>query len=405
MLVIKTIFIFCLIFFSGCKQHPSYWSENELKILSSFQLSQLALNDSESSNRFSNNKDAALFGKQLFFDKRLSLDGSISCASCHQPEKAFTDGLDKAQGIHKTGRNTQSILGVAHYHWFYWDGRKDSLWSQALVPFEAADEMASSRVQVLRIVGSDPNYRKQYEKLFGTFPQIIFSSEINEQAGPWGDITTRDNWFRIPVPTQKVINQAYANIGKSIAAYERKIPLPETRFDNFLTILFREGEREANSILNQNELQGIKLFISQEKTHCLRCHNGPLLTNSEFHNIGTGNFDGPTLDFGRYLGIQAAIQDEFNCLGEYSDAKPETCTALRFLPKQVHGDMQGAFKTPSLRYLGKTAPYFHDGRFDNLEEVLEHYVSVEKNQTELPELVLSQQELQQLIAFLELLND
>jgi len=380
------------------------WTDQELRILNSFKLAQLAVKQNQTSNQFADNQQAADFGKQIFFDKRFSLDGTFSCASCHQADKAFTDGLKKAKGVHKTGRNTQTILGAKYYDWFYWDGRKDSLWSQALVPFEAADEMASSRVKVLSIIGQDKAYRQQYESLFGQFPDAIFKEKIKTNAGPWGDSETQDNWYRIPVSLQTIINRAYANIGKSVAAYERTIPLPTTKFDTFLTVLSTKGESEANALLDQNQIAGLKLFMNQSKTHCMRCHNGPLFTNGGFHNIGTGNFTGEHLDFGRFFGIQAVKQDIFNCLGPYSDSKPEQCSALRFLSNQIEEDTQGAYKTPSLRYLNKTAPYFHDGRFDSLNQVIDHYLSLKENQTELPVLSLTALEKQQLIEFIRLLD-
>ena len=108
-------------------------------------------------------------------------------------------------------------------------------------------------------------------------------------------------------------------MGKAIAAYERTIPIPQTRFDEFAETLLMGNENQANKIFNESEIAGLKLFIDQERTHCLRCHNGPLMSNSDFHNIGTGNISGEHLDFGRYFGVAAVVQDEFNCLGHYSD--------------------------------------------------------------------------------------
>ena len=379
------------------------WSAQEKQILASLQLSNLDIKPVSPSNRFANNAQAAALGQRIFFDKRFSLDGSLSCASCHQEERAFTDGLNVAQGVNRTARNTQTVLGAAHATWFYWDGRKDSLWSQALVPFEAADEMAGSRVKVLRLIGSDPEYRRQYEQLFGTFPQIVYNTKIDSSAGPWGDSSAREKWQLIPTRTRIKINSAYANIGKAVAAYERTLPLAETRFDDFLKVLYSQGEVAANSLLSDDEIAGLKLFLDDSKTHCLRCHNGPLFTNNDFHNIGSGQFLGPDLDFGRYLGIQAVLQDEFNCLGEFSDAEPDDCAAIRFLPRQLHDELQGAYKTPSLRYLNKTAPYFHDGRYNSLTEVINHYANAEKGTSELPELILTKQEKKELIAFLALI--
>ena len=398
-----TIILVSLLLLVSCAREEAYWSAKELRIIQSFQLDNLPPN-TNASNRFANNKQAAEFGKHIFFDKRFSLNATISCASCHQSERAFTDGLPKAKGVHETGRNTQSIIGSAYQSWFYWDGRKDSLWAQALVPFEAANEMASNRIQVLNIIGKDNNYRRQYEALFGPFPSLIFQKNLPVNAGPWGDKVTRNNWFRIPQHTQHVINKAYANVGKSVAAYMRSLPIPETRFDSYIKVLLSKGESEANKMLSIDERAGLKLFIYQKKTHCLRCHNGPLLSNSDFHNIGTGSFEGKNLDFGRYLGILALQRDEFNCLGNYSDAKPEACQSLRFLQSNIHEELKGAFKTPSLRNLNKTGPYFHDGRFKSLEEVLQHYLAKPTADSELPQIMLTRQEQQAILAFIGTLD-
>jgi len=400
----KLFLLYACLLLSACEDSKPYWTAEHLKIIGSLSLSNLDQAPPTPSNRFANLDKAASFGEQVFFDTRFSLNGKLSCASCHQPDRAFTDGLITAKGIRTTNRNTQTIIGAAYQTWFYWDGRKDSLWSQALVPFEAANEMASSRVKVLRTISRDRNLKQQYEALFGKLPVSIFHKNIPENAGPWGDARTRDNWFRIPKSIQKQINSAYANVGKAIGAYERKIPIPKTRFDKYAEVLSISGEQEASSLLNENEKAGLSLFIDEKRTHCLRCHNGSLFSNGDFHNIGTGNLTGPQLDFGRYLGVQAVLQDEFNCMGNNSDAKPEECNALRFLPKEIHGELQGAFKTPSIRYLNKTAPYFHDGRLSTVAEVLDHYTKKPSNGSELPDLSLTGEEKNQLIAFLATLN-
>jgi len=399
------LFVLCLaLFLASCSQ-KSIWTKKELAILSSLQLKNLKPASSVASNQFAENPLAARFGKSLFFDARFSANGQMSCASCHQADKAFTDGLAKAKGMHRVGRNTPTILGAPYSTWFYWDGRKDSLWSQALIPFEALDEMGFSRVAVLRLVGQGQAYRAQYESLFGKFPQEVLSPTFPNQAGPYGDAKTKDNWYRLPAASKKLVNQAYANIGKAIAAYERTLPLPQTRFDHYLASIFKEDSAGQHIQLSEQEIQGFKLFADENKTHCLRCHNGPMFTNQQFHNIETGNFDGTALDFGRLLGVQAVLQDEFNCLGEYSDAPKQACTALRFLSKDMHGDSKGAFKTPTLRYLNKTGPYFHDGRFESLDEVLDHYLSIKQQTPDLTVIKLTEAEKKSLIAFLNMLNN
>ena len=123
-------------------------------------------------------------------------------------------------------------------------------------------------------------------------------------------------------------------------------------------------------MVSESQILGAKLFIDQEKTQCLQCHNGPMLTNGGFHNIGSGVFSGPNMDYGRVFGLQSVLMDEFNCLGKYSDAAPSECTDLKYLSRDKHQGLQGAFKVPTLRFLDKTGPYFHDGRFDQLKDVM-----------------------------------
>ena len=150
---------------------------------------------------------------------------------------------------------------------------------------------------------------------------------------------------------------------------------------------------------------GIKLFLDSNKTQCLRCHNGPLFSNLGFHNIGSGFINGKLLDYGRILGLQAVRYDIFNCTGAFSDAAKESCSALRFaLKREVPGFFKGAFKVPSLRNIAITAPYFHDGRYKSLQDVIAHYREPPEVSGELQPLDLSDEEVHQLIAFLNMLS-
>lgn len=377
------------------------WTDTELAILRSLSLDSLEDLPESPSNRFADHSEAASLGKKIFFDKQFSFEQQLSCASCHVPELAFTDGLPRAKGVHATGRNTPSVIGAAWQQWFYWDGRKDSLWSQALVPFESADEMGSSRLEVLRVIGSDKHYKALYESVFGRFPPQILNPTLPKKAGPLGDAQTRENWYRLPPALQKLINRSYANIGKAIAAYERTLSHKPTPFDEYVSAL---TEDDLPATLSDDAIAGAKLFIDQETTQCLRCHNGPLQTNHGFHNIDSGNFDGDQLDFGRMLGLNAVLLDEFNCLGPYSDAKPEQCTQLRFLNRDTH-NLKGAFKVPTLRGLTHTAPYFHDGRYATLEQVIEHYQQHAADGGEIPAIELTETQVHQLVAFLGSLSN
>ena len=382
------------------------WTDAELGIIESLWLERLPSVPSSPSNRYADNKQAEVLGKQLFFDENLSVNNQLSCASCHIPEKFFTDGLSLSKGVNETGRNSISVVGSSWQRWFYWDGRKDSLWSQALIPFEAPHEMGSSRVAIVKAIANNENYRKQYEAIFGAMPVAIRPDLLPEQAGPFGSNKVKSAWFRLSKPLKKSVNRVYVNIGKALEAYQRTLHFRPSRFDQYVASL-QIPVKERQSILSADEIAGLKLFIDAGKTQCLQCHNGPLFSNKEFHNVGSGVFSGGKLDFGRVFGLQTVLIDEFNCLGPYSDADPSECSALRFLNKSPHIPLQGAFKTPSLRNVSATAPYFHDGRFNTLKQVIEHYRNPpQKNgQHELLALELTDKEVAQLVSFLISLSE
>ena len=378
-------------------------TEREQKVIASLSLSHLPPPFTRS-NRVAQNPAAAKLGEQLFNDPQLSSTGTISCASCHDPQQHFIDGLAKAQGIGTLNRNTPALAGAAWLQWQYWDGRRDSLWSQALTPLETKEEMGTNRVAVTRLILGDENYRQQYVALFGDI--ALQPADIATEASPIGNDQEKRNWLNIDKQTQELINTVFVNVGKSIGAFEQTLPPAATRFDRFIESV-RQGKPD-NSILSKDELRGMRLFINGEKTQCLECHNGPLFSNGDFHNIGTGRFDanqpGELLDFGRLFGVQAALINEFNCQGRFSDAGKGDCKHLQFLNRSAASHMQGAFRTPTLRNAANTAPYFHDGRFTTLQQVVRHYssqqVTTGAGQNELRSFELNEKEIQQLSAFL-----
>lgn len=381
------------------------WSREDKTVIESLRLRPGDKPPPSKSNRFADDPNAAALGEALFFDARFSVNGELSCASCHRPDRYFTDGKARGEGVHRTGRNTPTVVGTAFQTWFYWDGRRDSLWSQALVPFEAPDEMGGSRVQVVRLVATDAEYRSAYEGVFGPLPASIVDAGLPEHAGPLGTAPMRNAWYRISKGVRYDINQVYVNLGKALAAYQRSLAIPLSRFDLYVEALADE-EKKPNRYLTREERAGLALWLDTEKTHCMRCHNGSRFTNDGFSNIGTGTFEGPNLDFGRVFGIRAVMTDEFNCQGEFSDAQPEECLHLEFLNRNAHVPLEGAFKVPSLRNIANTAPYMHDGRFPDLAAVIEYYRNPPAGAAdhELVPLDLSDREARQLEAFLEALS-
>ncbi|MEM9601794.1 MAG: cytochrome c peroxidase [Pseudomonadota bacterium] len=381
------------------------WTERERRVMRSLSLDRLGEVPASPGNRVADDPAAAALGKALFFDPRFSGNGAVSCATCHVPERDFTDGVPRAIGLGTGNRNTPTITGTAWNRWFYWDGRRDSLWAQALIPFEAVSEMGSDRVSVLRTLAADPDLSSQYRALFGPLPDL--DSLPVSAAGPLADAGRRDAWYRLPVRDQQRINRSFANVGKAIAAWERTLRPEDTRFDAYVRQL--ESGDGQSAVLGDDAKAGARLFMDAERTQCLQCHNGPTLSNGGFHNIGTGNFDGEILDYGRAFGLQAVLLDEFNCLGPYSDATPEACTALRFLNSGHHIPLEGAFKTPGLRGVANTAPYFHDGSAATLTDVVSHYNTPPDRAAvgahELQALSLDAREIEQLVAFMQALSE
>lgn len=364
------------------------------------------------SNGVADHPAASVLGQQLFFDPRWSRNSKVSCASCHQPKRSYTDGLSVSRGVGQAHRNAPTLMGSAWLRWFYWDGRKDSLWSQALSPMEAANEMGGNRLGIVRGFLWDDHYRQAYIAIFGDLSDVLSSllsessasrpTQWPEAASPLGTTTERQHWRRLTASQRFAINRVFSNIGKAIEAYERRL-IPElSRFDRWLDAV--AAEQRVDAPLSDTEIAGMRLFMDSEKTGCINCHNGPLFTNHGFHNIGTGNLHTPPLDFGRVLGLQAIHLDPFNCLGRFSDAPPNQCSGLRFASAGHQDAMMGAYKVPSLRGVRHTAPYFHDGRFQGLRDVLDFYRSPPSMLgQELKPLVLEEDEVDALIAFLAIL--
>jgi cytochrome c peroxidase len=385
---------------AGTTQAMAVASDSRV-LLRSLALTSLGPIPPDPSNRVAEVPRAIYLGRAIFFDPAFSGSGRLSCASCHVPEKLFTDGLARARGESETARNTPDLIGAAWRAWFYWDGRRDSLWAQALIPFEAPAEMHGSRVRTVRLMRDRAEYRQAYEALFGAVPDL---AGLPDSAGPLGDSNAIDAWNRLDATRQRDIDRAFSNIGKALAAFERRIVPTPGRFDEYVASL----DAADNRVLSADEIAGLHLFLDDARTRCLRCHNGPLFTNQGFHNIGTGTFEGERMDFGRVFGLQAVLLDPFNCLGEFNDAQTKSCGLLEHAPREeVPEEYSGAFKVPGLRNVAATAPYMHDGRYRTLEEVVEHYRRPPPAALvagEIAPIALTDDEARQLVAFLRTLD-
>ena len=376
------------------------WSEEDKTLLRSLSLTSLGALPADPSNRYADDSAAARLGHQLFFDTRLSGTGTVSCASCHMPNENFQDGLPLGKGVGTTARRTMPIAGTAHSPWQFWDGRADSQWEQALGPLESAVEHGGDRTQYTWMIAAQ--YRAIYERVFGPLPNL---TDLPGHAGPVADSTSAAAWKKIAPARRREISRVYANIGKAIAAYERRIAFAPSRFDRWVETELAGRTHTAESSLSTDEEAGLRLFIG--KGNCVNCHNGPLFTDNHFHNTGVP-LPATALppDSGRAVGVRQALAGEFSCTGEFSDAKPDDCEELRFAVTEGE-ELVRAYKTPSLRSVAERAPYMHAGQIATLEDVVAHYSDAPKapfGHSELRKLKLSQKEREQLVAFLRTLS-
>jgi cytochrome c peroxidase len=282
------------------------------------------------------------------------------------------------------------IAGTAYSPFLFWDGRKDSQWAQALGPMESAVEHGGSRAQYAHVIAE--HYRDEYERTFGPLPEL---SAIPRVGGPVPDPAARAAWDAMTDEQRVAVTQVYVNIGKAIAAFERRVQYGPSRFDRYV-----DG---AEDVLTRDERAGLRLFIG--KANCTQCHNGPLFTNNEFHNTGVPAAAIAKVDHGRTSGAKDVLADEFNCRSRWSDAR-EQCSELEFLVSEGH-TLERAFKVPSLRNVAGRAPYMHAGQLATLEDVVAHYnaaAPAPSGHSELKPLRLTPRELQQLVAFLRALT-
>ena len=356
-------------FANAAPRHPATgadrWSAEDRAVLASLSLKRLPPAPLDPSNAVERLPAAVDLGKRLFNDARFSRNGAVSCASCHDAQKQFQDGLPVGQGVGTGSRRAMPIVGAGYSTWLFWDGRKDSVWSQALGPLEDAVEHGGNRTRYAHLVAE--NYRKEYEALFKALPSL---DGLPRDAGPNGSTTESAAWAAMDVRRREDVSRMFSNMGKAIAAYEKSLRHEPSRLDHYIDAALT-GNPAAQGMLGANEVRGLRLFIG--KAQCVSCHNGPLFTDQQFHNTGVPPRDAANPDRGRAAATAKVRGDEFNCLGPFSDAQPKQCQELRFMVSD-DAALEGAFKTPGLRGVAQRPPYMHAGQFGTLEQVVRHYV-------------------------------
>ena len=387
------------------EEKPILWSSEEVELLKSLSISSAPILAGNRGNYWADDESAAAFGQQLFFEEKLSLNGNVACSTCHQPDKYFTDGRELPLVNHVEGdRNTPTIVGAALSQWQFWDGRSDSLWSQALGPMENIKEQGNNRLNIVRFIKE--SYAHEYKSVFeDTLPEL---PDVEHASPVSSDPQIRQNWKQLSDAEKRNINRVFVNVGKAIAAYERRLLPGVSRFDHFVEAVVAKDMVQQNKWLSREEQRGLKLFISDESGRCTQCHNGPYFTNSDFQAIAVPPVPDKGGDLGRIEGVQRFANNEFHCLSEYSDALIDAgdCDEVLY-GKQEGIELVGAFKVPSLRNVSKTAPYMHGGQLKNLREVLHYYNRAPMElgaHSEITPMMLLPRELKMIEAFLRTLD-
>ncbi len=331
------------------------------------------------SNRVSGQRAAIDFGEQLFFENRLSGSGKLSCGSCHVPERDWSDGLVRGEGMQTVDRNTPNLVNARYHRWYGWDGAADSLWSQSIRPILNDKELASTPQHVAQLLRKDAELACHYQRTFGKSPATVTDDET-----------------------------LLVDMGKVLAAFQETIVAARTAFDEFRDALAR-GDRAAAARYSLPAQRGLQIFIG--KGNCSTCHTGPRFTNGEFHSTGVSFFTSKDrVDPGRYEGIRQLKESRFNLLGPYND-DPARTTAVATRHVDLVQRNFGEFKVPSLRNAALTGPYMHNGQIGTLREVVRYYSEINPDRLHadgeqlLKPLKLSAQEVDDLIVFVESLTD
>jgi len=326
----------------------------------------------------SGNPAAIALGRRLFFDQRLSADGQRSCASCHDPAKAFADGRARSVGVVPVDRNAIGLANLRLNRWFGWAGAADSVWAQSIRPILDEKELGLPPPQLRERLAAQASLSAAYAQVFGS---------TVERDTP---------------------ELALVNVAKALAAFQETIVTGRTPFDDFRDALER-GDTAAMRRFPLAAQRGLQTFVG--KGRCNACHFGPNFTNGEFDDIGVPYFaDKGRVDTGRYGGIVALQASPFNLLGPYNDDPKATASLATRHVEQLHRNW-GEFRVPSLRNVARTAPYMHNGSLATLADVVRHYSEVNEErlhgtpgQRLIRPLRLTPQEKVDLVAFLETLS-
>ncbi|MBN1209155.1 MAG: cytochrome-c peroxidase [Myxococcaceae bacterium] len=326
---------------SGCESEEPFPSQAELELMRELH-TMPRRPPGDTTNRLANSPEASALGFLLFEDPRLSSCRTVACKSCHDGEgKTVSEPTALGCNGNRTGRNPPSTLNADYNRWFMWDGRSDRLWNQAILPMTSPVEMDSNATIVREELQS--RYLEQYQQLFGKSPAETGDDEL------------------------------LANVGKVLQAYERTTNRLDSPFDEDVKRFIAAADSGSTTLEDDPAYLGLKTYF--RKGQCIICHKGVTMSDNLFHNIGVKD-TGPGAQ-GQSATIEGVLDWKFNAKGLYSDDRngldASRIDSTRATLAEKRAEMEGAFKTPTLRNIALTAPYMHTGELATLEDVIELY--------------------------------
>ena len=371
------------------------FTTEDLKVIKT--LSPLPEVPADPTNKVGLKSKAATFGEDLFNDWRLSRGEEFACQTCHR----VTDHLMSVRD--DTPTDIPTLWNLAYNDWFFFDGRADTMWAQALGPIENPKEHNFSRTEVAHLISSDLNYNKVYKELFGEIEDFSDKERFPEPGKPSkDDEEANKNWEKMTAKDRMAVNKVFANVGKALAAFQMTLVSQKTDFDVFVEGIKENDQKKINA-LSASAQKGLKLFVGKGK--CITCHSGPAFTDSKFHDTQLPETD---IDLGfknaRHGGVETVKKSIFNAAGPFSD-DPNSNFAKRLKNLEQEPAQKGKFKTPGLRNVDYTQPYMHTGQFRTLIDVINFYSDMKNAQdSDHPEIEprnFTEQEKRDLIEFLK----
>jgi cytochrome c peroxidase len=400
-----------------CEQQGCGWSPGEWERLTT--LAGLPPPPPDPTNRWADSPAAAALGQRLFFDtgfsglsrqadslRRPTSAGrapagqpiGISCATCHDLARggvdvsSVPDNVSVGAGV--TDVNALGVVNAAYQKFVFWNGRLRSLWGLNLVVAESDTTLNGTRLQTAQVLAT--RFSDEVSAVFAPALPDGWAQRVKAlpsegkpgrnrgcQAGDAGE-PNGDAYDCLAAPDQALATGLLVVWAKAIAAYERRLVSRNSAFDRFVEA------GPGSGLLSEAATRGARLFVG--KASCIDCHNGPLLSDGDFHNVGvpqTGAFvptvqectAGSVCDC--VAGVNCFPWGAYNGLTWLRDAGPrwlpiieggnDDQSAASYPARSLEDDLKGAWRTPSLRDVALTAPYMHNGVYRTLEEVIWHY--------------------------------